>query len=176
MYRITPKDHDHIRHTKNPCRNLQIVPDMIHLTPRVKFMDNTHNKSELIYLLSLTFRKYQITVVQCDNDTDTSIVRVTLTDATDDSVEVSTFFYLQLFAWLLILTGAGRKCRFADNARWCIIAQNTKHPLFFTTSKGSYDVKMIREALSERQRRYLLFCHTFTDCDTVSSIAGHGPI
>ena len=55
-------------------------------------MDNTHNKNKLIYLLSLTFRKYQITVVQCDNDADTSNVRVTLTDATDDSVGVSTLF------------------------------------------------------------------------------------
>lgn len=48
------------------------------------------------------------------------------------------------------------------------------HPVFFTTSKGSYDVKEIREALPERQLRYLIFCHAFTGCDTVSSIAGHG--
>ena len=45
---------------------------------------------------------------------------------------------------------------------------------FFTTSKGSYDVKMIREALSKRQWHYLFFCHAFTGCDTVSSFAGHG--
>ncbi|KAK1906611.1 Chromosome-associated kinesin KIF4 [Dissostichus eleginoides] len=50
----------------------------------------------------------------------------------------------------------------------------TNHPLFFTTSKGSYDVRRIREALSERERCYLLFCHAFTGCDTVSAIAGHG--
>ena len=40
--------------------------------------------------------------------------------------------------------------------------------------KGSYDVKTIRQSLSERQRRYLLFCHAFTGCDTVSAIGGHG--
>jgi len=28
--------------------------------------------------------------------------------------------------------------------------------------------------MSERQRHYLLFCHTFTGCDTVSAIAGLG--
>ena len=97
-YSSSPKDHDYIQRTKNSCCNLQIVPHtcMIHLTPREKFMDNTHNKSEFIYLLSLPFRKYQIIVVQCDNDADTSIVRVALTDATDDSVEVSTFFHLHL--------------------------------------------------------------------------------
>ncbi|KAI3378567.1 hypothetical protein SNEBB_000965 [Seison nebaliae] len=51
---------------------------------------------------------------------------------------------------------------------------STNHPLFLTTSKGSYDVRRIRECLSERQRRYLLFCHAFTGCDTVSAIGGHG--
>ena len=50
----------------------------------------------------------------------------------------------------------------------------TNHPLFFTASKGSYDIRSIREALSEKQRRYLLLCHAFTGCDTVSAISGHG--
>ena len=51
---------------------------------------------------------------------------------------------------------------------------NTKHPLFLTKSKDSYDVRRIREALSESQRRYLLFFHAFTGCDTFSSISSHG--
>jgi len=66
---------------------------MIHLTPKLKSMDNIHNKSEFIHLLSSTFHKHQISVVKCDNDADTSIVRVVLTDATDDSVEVSIYNY-----------------------------------------------------------------------------------
>ncbi len=53
-------------------------------------------------------------------------------------------------------------------------SSSTNHPLFLTTSKGSYDVRRIQESLSERQRCYLLFCHAFTGCDTVSAIAGHG--
>ena len=73
-YNRSPKDHDHIRRTKNSCCNLQIRPDMFNWTPRAKFLDNTHNKSELIHLLSSTFRKHHITVEQCDNDADTSIV------------------------------------------------------------------------------------------------------
>ena len=89
-YSSSPKDHDHIRRTKNSCCDLHIRADTIHLTPRAKFMDNTHNKGELIHLLSLTFQNHQIIVEQCDNDADTSIVRVALSDATDDSVEVST--------------------------------------------------------------------------------------
>ncbi len=34
---------------------------------------------------------------------------------------------------------------------------STNNPLFLTTSKVSYNVGEIREALSERQKRYLLF-------------------
>ncbi|KAK1884623.1 Chromosome-associated kinesin KIF4 [Dissostichus eleginoides] len=128
---------------------------MIHWTPRAEFLDNTNNKSELIHLRSSTFRKHNITVEQCDNDADTSIVREALATATDDSVEVR-----------------------AEDADVLVMLvhhiPSTNHPLFFTTSKGSYDVRRIREALSERERCYLLFCHAFTGCDTVSAIAGHG--
>ncbi|KAG0728138.1 hypothetical protein GWK47_033118 [Chionoecetes opilio] len=155
----SPKDHDHIRRTKNSCCDLQIRPDMIHdmihVTPRAKFMDNTHNKSELIHLLSSTVWKSQITVVQYDNDADTSIVRAALAAATEDSVEVR-----------------------AEDVDVLIMlvyhSSSSNHPLFLTTSKGSYDVRRIREALSERQRRYLVFCHAFTGCDTVSAIGCHG--
>ena len=51
---------------------------------------------------------------------------------------------------------------------------SSNNPLFVTTSKGSYDVRKLREALSEKQKRYLLFSHAFTGCDTVSAIGGHG--
>ena len=62
---------------------------MMHLTPRAKFLDNTHNKSEIIHLLSSAFQKHQITVELYDNDADTSIVKAALAAAKDDSVEVS---------------------------------------------------------------------------------------
>ena len=88
-YSRSPKDHDHIRRTKNSCCDLQIRPDVVHWTPRAKFLDNTHNKSELIHLLSSTFRKHDITVEQCDNDADTLIVREALAAASDCYVEVS---------------------------------------------------------------------------------------
>ena len=88
-YNSSPKDHDHIRCTKNSCCNLQIRPDMFNRIPRAKFLDSTHNKSEIIHLLSSTFRKHHITVEKCDNDADTSIVREALAAASDCSVEVS---------------------------------------------------------------------------------------
>lgn len=88
-YSRSPKDHDHIRRTKNSCCNIQIRQGMVNWTPRAKFLDNTHNKSEIIHLLSSTFEKHHITVKRCDNDADTSIVREALAAASDCSVEVS---------------------------------------------------------------------------------------
>ena len=54
-YSRSPKDHDHIRRTKNSCCDLKIRPDMVHWTPRAKFLDNSRNKRELIHLLTSTF-------------------------------------------------------------------------------------------------------------------------
>ena len=53
-------------------------------------------------------------------------------------------------------------------------SSSTNHPFFLTMSKGSYNVKRIRESLCERQRCYLLFCHAFISCETVSAFGGHG--
>ena len=47
---------------------------------------------------------------------------------------------------------------------------SNNHPLFSTTSNGSYDARKIQEYLSERHQRYLLFCHAFTGCDTGSAL------
>jgi len=88
-YSRSPKDHDHIRCTKNSYSDLQIRPDMVHYTPRAKFLDNTHNKSELIHLLSSAFPKHCITVDQCDNDADTSFVRQAFAAASDCSVKIN---------------------------------------------------------------------------------------
>lgn len=68
-----------------------------------KCMDNVHNKNELSRLLILTFRKHQISVEQCDNDADRSIVRRALADATNDSVEVSYFVYDFPLSLLLLI-------------------------------------------------------------------------
>ena len=109
---------------------------MMHLTPRAKFLDNTHNKSEIIHLLSSAFQKHQITVELYDNDADASIVKAALAAAKDDSVEVSgphgwllccysIYYYFQVWA------------EDADVLMMLIHHSSyTNHPLFFTTSKA----------------------------------------
>ena len=52
-------------------------------------------------------------------------------------------------------------------------SSGSHHPHFFITPNGSYDIQTIQESLSERQKWYLLFCNSFTICDTVFAIAGH---
>ena len=106
-YSRSSKDHDYIRRTKNSCCDLKIQPDMVHWTPRAKFLDNTRNKCELIHLLTSTFRKYHITVEQCDNDADTSIVRQALAAASDCYVEVTNILCLYFPTTRLVVVGAG---------------------------------------------------------------------
>ena len=62
---------------------------MMHLTPKARCLDNTHSKDKVIHLLS-TFQKHQITVELCDNDSDTSFVKIALADSKGESVEVSS--------------------------------------------------------------------------------------
>ena len=91
---------------------------------------------------------------QCDNDADTSIVREALAAATDESVEV--------------------RAEDIDVLAMLVHHSSSTHFSVFLTTSNSYDVRKIRDALCERKRRYLLFCHAFTGCDTFSAIAGHG--
>ena len=50
--------------------------------------------------------------------------------------------------------------------------QEKHHFITVTTSNGSYCIKEIVQSLTYEQRQYLLFCHAFTGCDTVSSFHG----
>ena len=88
-FNISPKDHDRIRNTTKACCDMQIQPDMIHLAPRARFLDNVNNKRALIQLLASAFRDLHITVVQSDSDADTIIVREALAAAMNGSVEVN---------------------------------------------------------------------------------------
>ena len=90
-YNSSPKDHDHIRRTKNSCCDIKIKADMSNFTSKTKFRDNTDNKRELICFLSTLFVKHQIDLVQCDNDADTSIVQEALSSAKDSSVDGSKY-------------------------------------------------------------------------------------
>lgn len=67
-YSSSTKDHDHLRRTKNACCDIQICSDLKNIVPWVKFLDNMHNKSQLILLLAETFQISRISVQQCSDD------------------------------------------------------------------------------------------------------------
>ena len=104
-------------------------------------------------------------------------MKAILVAAKDNSVEVS-----EPHGWLLccysptLVTSSHYFQVWAEDADVLIMLIHysicTNHPLFF--SKGSYNVKRIQKSLSKGQRCYLPFCHAFTGCDTVPTIAGHG--
>uniref|UniRef100_UPI00358E3900 uncharacterized protein n=1 Tax=Myxine glutinosa TaxID=7769 RepID=UPI00358E3900 len=151
-YGSSTKDHDHLRRTKNACCDILIRPDIKSLVPREKFLDNKSNKTQLIRLLAETFGRNGISVQECPDDADTSIVRAALDEARESPVEV----------------------RAEDTDIMVLLIHHAAdHPIFLTTAKDtSYDVGKIREALPERYRKYLIFLHSFSGCDTVSAISG----
>ena len=151
-YGSSTKDHDHLRRTKNVCCDIQIRPDLKNIVPRERFLDNKNNKAQLILLLAETFQRARISVQLCSDDADTSIVSTALNEAKESSVEV----------------------RAEDtDVLVMLVHHRANNPVFLTTAKDtSYDVRKIREALLERYRKYLIFLHSFSGCDTVSAISG----
>ena len=151
-YGSSTKDHDHLRRKKNACCDIQIRPDIKSIIQREKFLDNKSNKTQLIRLLAETFSINGIRVQECPDDADTSIVRAALDEARESPVEV----------------------RAEDTDIMVLLIHHAAdHPIFLTTAKEtSYDVGKIQEALPERYRKYLIFLHSFSGCDTVSAISG----
>ena len=92
-----------------------------------------------------------VTTLCCRDDADTTIIRECLQHSLLGTVEVR-----------------------AEDADILIMLvhhydQEKHHIIIVTTLTGSYCVKEIVQSLTYEQRKYLLFCHSFTGCDTVSS-------
>ena len=100
-YCSSPKDYNRMWHTKN-YNNLQ---DMIHLTPELKFIQQCSQQNWVhpFLLFNNSPTSGQNAVIQCENDADTSIVKVRLIDETDDPFEVSIYFNVTKFSGILNL-------------------------------------------------------------------------
>ena len=149
------KDHEHVRRTKHLCGNLTIKLDMIHLVGREKFLDNKLNKSWLIKFVSDKLDTHAINVIQCRDNADTDIVKETLSASRKGPVEVRVE---DTDVLAMLLYHVTEDC----------------NNIFMTTSGGTYNIQHIHDRLSPLKLKYLLVCHAFTGCDTVSSIMGHG--
>ena len=82
------KDHEHHRRCKHLSGNITINNELPHIIPRTKFLDNAHNKNQLIAAVVDRMKEKGINAYQCRDDADTDVVKAVLEDACNGSVEV----------------------------------------------------------------------------------------
>ena len=98
-----------------------------------------------------------IRVALAADDADTLIVKQALVEARNGDVEV----------------------RAEDTDVLCMIVHHlnlTSNDIHFTTKTGSYSTRSIRNTLPAKELEVLLLAHSFSGCDTTSSIFGLGKI
>ena len=123
-------------------------------TTKEKFLSNGSDKTELISKLVRELPNARILIVRCRDDADTDVVKQCLEHSLKRTVENR-----------------------AEDAEILIMLTHHYHPdkhhlSTVTTSNGNYCVKEISLSLTIKQRQYLLFCHSFTGCDRVSTLYG----
>ena len=123
-------------------------------TAKEKLLSNGSTKTELISKLVEELCNARILTVRCRDNADTDVVKKCLEHSLKGTVEIR-----------------------AEDADTLIMLTHRYHPdkhhlLIVTTSNGSYCLKEISLSLTKKQRQYLLFCHSFTGCDAVSSLYG----
>lgn len=156
-YRSSTKDHEHQRRRKNICNDIEVTPDKELLISKTKFLDNTSNKTLFINILVTFLRESDIEVRQSVEDADTLIVKTALEFSKNGVVNVIT----DDTDVLIVLV---HHIATADNT------------VYLTASGSSHDIESVYEKLTDKQKQCLLLTHSFSGCDTVSSIFGFGKV
>ena len=104
--------------------------------------------------MSQALQNADVTTVCCRDDEGTEIVKHALNFALEGTVEV--------------------RAEDADILILLVYHYDDKihNHLFFATSKGSFCINEIVKSLPDHKKKYILMCHSFTGCDTVSSFYG----
>ena len=157
-YQSSPKDQTHRRRQKQFCNEMKIKRENTPYTTKEKFLSNGSNKTELISKLVEEQHNARILTVRCRDDANTDVVKQCLEHSLKGTVEVR-----------------------AEDADILIMLSHHYHPdkdhlITVTTSNGSYCAEEISLSLTNKQRQYLLFCRSFTGCDTVSSLYGFSKV
>lgn len=159
-YNNSPKDHEHRRRSVNSAGGVQVVldPAKACTVTKEKFMGCSANKEQFISLLcTLLDKESNMRTCVVDDDADTLIVKEALQMSLTMSVEV-----LGEDTDLLILL---------------IHHVNVEHKqIALTTRGGSYSIQSIQDNLNDLQRARILFIHSVSGCDTVSSIFRQGKV
>ena len=153
-YGNSPKDHEHRRRMKNGSGAIQVILDAnkICTMTKQKFLSCTKNKEQFITLLCTDLAHVEgIETCVAQDDCDTLIVKKALELGQTMPVDV----------------------RAEDtDVLVMLIHHMPKSPndIHMCTKAGSYSISSIRKELNEVERERLLFIHSFSGCDTVSSI------
>lgn len=158
-YQKSTKDHEHQRRNNKscPCPAVAVSSTTVIPFTKAKLLNNNENKACFIQLLRDAFQSNGIQVIMCDCDADTTIVKTVLECGSQGAVNViadDTDILVSLVYHI----------------------KSIDYPVYITSSNKIYDVKAIRDKLSHTQERYLLVAYSFSGCDTVSSIFGHGKV
>ena len=113
-------------------------------TTKEKFLSNGSSKIELISKLVVELGNAMILTVHCRDDADTGVVKQSLEHSLKGKVEVRA----EDTNILIMLTHHYHL--------------DKHHSITVTTSNGNYCVTEISLSLTNKQRQYLLFCHSFT--------------
>ena len=121
-----------------------------------KLLVNKNNKKELINLLSDVFHEHRITVFRATDDADTMIVSKALNQSLVGDVEVKA----------------------EDTDILCLLVHHFNpeyhNNIILTTKWGIFSISEIVRQLDPKEREILLLIHSFSGCDTVSSLFGFG--
>ena len=152
-YENSTKDHTHRRRQKQFCYDTKIREDMIPYTTKEKFLSNSSKKSALVSMTSTKLSVSNISNICC-RDVDTTIVK--------ESLQYS------------LLGNVGVVAEDADILIILIhhFDINIHKEIRILISKGHYSFNEIVNNLTPDEKLWILFCHSFSGCDTVSSIVG----
>ena len=156
-YARSTKDHEHQRRIKAYCSDIAIKSTTVCTVPMKKLFSNSKNKHELIMLLSNVFTEHGIEVHVATDDADTMVANKTLNLSLNEDVEVKA----------------------EDTDILCLLVHHfteNHNEIVMTTRNGSHSISKIVNALDANIKRILLFVHSFSGCDTVSSIHGFGKV
>ena len=152
---IRTKDHTHCCRQKQFCHDIKIRKDMIPYTTKEKFLSNSSNKSVLVSTISKKLRVPNISSISCRDGADTTIVKESLPYSLLGNVGV-----VAEDADILIIL-----IHHFDDI-------NIHKEIRILTSKGHYSVNEIVNNLTPDEKLWILFCYSFSGCNTVSSIFG----
>lgn len=145
------------RSTNSTSTDILFTENMIITVPQDKLLGNIKNKMRFIKYLSQTLQKNNIIVKQAEDDADLLIVQTALGISCQSSCIVSEVTDVLVLA--IALTPINKTLYFLKLGK-----QGQDNNMYSSNSFNNYPFC----------KKYILFLHAFTGCDTTSCFLNHG--